>query len=157
MQGTPINITSNSSSYVVVKKLTQPITCSSSLNVSGYTTLLNNTTCMNNLNINGSLYCNSVNSAALNVSGVLTLGNSSALYLNNIVNTTSDSLLAIAQSVNQYSNSTTTGCDGSSPYYLLRIMQKDVSKDMVFGNLHMNAQNSYELIYIYLMMGRILA
>ena len=63
LQGTPTGYTSTSSTYVVVKQLTQPMTCLSSLNVSGYTTLLNNTTCMNNLNINGALYCSSVNSA----------------------------------------------------------------------------------------------
>jgi hypothetical protein len=43
------------------------------------------------------------------------------------------------------SNSTTTGCDGSSPYYLLRIMPDDVSKDMIFGNLIMHGQKSYNL------------
>ena len=63
LQGTPNGYTSTSATYVVVKQLTQPITCLSSLNVSGYTTLLNNTTCMHNLNINGTLYCSSVNSA----------------------------------------------------------------------------------------------
>ena len=51
LQGTTNGFTSTSSTNVVVKQLTQPITCLSSLNVSGYTTLLNNTTCMNNLNI----------------------------------------------------------------------------------------------------------
>ena len=51
--GTPNGITSTSSSYVVVKQLSQPITCSSSLNVSGYTTLSNNTTMNSSLNVNG--------------------------------------------------------------------------------------------------------
>ena len=45
------------------KQLTQSMTCPSSFNVSGYTTLLNNTTCMNNFNTNGAFYCSSINSA----------------------------------------------------------------------------------------------
>ncbi len=49
MLPTPENITTTSAlSYVVVKQLSQAITCMSSLNVSGYTTLNNNVTCMNN-------------------------------------------------------------------------------------------------------------
>ncbi len=35
----------------------------SSLNVSGFTTLFNNATCMSDLNINGALYCSSIDSA----------------------------------------------------------------------------------------------
>ena len=54
MMPTPANITTSTSlTYVVVKQLSQPITCMSSLNVSGTTTLNYNVTCMNNLNING--------------------------------------------------------------------------------------------------------
>ena len=72
--------------------------------------------CLNNLNIVGSLNVsnttilnnNATCGSTLNISGVLTLGNSSALFLNN-TNNTSNSLLAIAQTVNQYSNSSTTG------------------------------------------------
>ena len=63
MAPTPDNIlTSSSLSYVVLKNISQPMTCCSSLNVSGYTTLFSNATCMNNLNINGALYCSSINS-----------------------------------------------------------------------------------------------
>ena len=58
--GTPNGITSTSSSYVVVKQLSQPITCSSSLNVSGYTTLSNNTTMNSSLNVSGITTLNNV-------------------------------------------------------------------------------------------------
>ena len=50
--------TSSSPSYVILKNISQPMTCMSSLNVSGYTTLLNNVTCMSDLNINGVLRSN---------------------------------------------------------------------------------------------------
>ena len=59
---TPANITSNSSTYGVVTQLTQPITCMSSLNVSGYTSFNDNLSCMNKFNVNGALFCNSINS-----------------------------------------------------------------------------------------------
>ena len=96
--------------------LDNPSTCLSSLNISGVTTLLNNATCMNNLNIVGSLNVsnttilnnNATCGSTLNLVGLLTLGNNSGLYLNN-TNNTSNSLLAIAQTVIQYSNSSTTG------------------------------------------------
>ncbi len=52
--------TSTSPSYVILKNISQPMTCCSSLNISGYTTLFSNATCMNNLNINGALYCSSI-------------------------------------------------------------------------------------------------
>jgi hypothetical protein len=41
--------------------------------------------------------------------------------------------------------SSTPTCDGSAPYYVLRIMQDNVSKEMILGNLNMEAQESYQL------------
>ncbi len=58
--------TSTSPSYVILKNTSQPMICMSSLNVSGYTTLNNNATCVNNLNVNGALYCSSINSTTIN-------------------------------------------------------------------------------------------
>ena len=87
---TPANITTSTSlSYVAVKQLSQPITCMSSLNVSGYTTLndtiLNgNATCMGYLNINGALYCSSVNSSTTTelTSNLNSLSTNSILLIN---------------------------------------------------------------------------
>ena len=56
---------------------------------------------INNTIITGATTCNST----LNISNVLTLGSNSALYLNNA----SNSLLAVSQTVNQFSNSAITG------------------------------------------------
>ncbi len=60
-------ISINNLTYVVVKPLSQAITCTSSLNVSGYTTLINNVTCMNNLNINENLYSNTTSTLTDNL------------------------------------------------------------------------------------------
>ena len=37
--------TSSSPSYVILKNISQPMTCCSNLNISGYTTLFSNATC----------------------------------------------------------------------------------------------------------------
>ena len=86
---TPANITSNSSTYVVVTQLTQPITCFSSLNVSGYTSFNNDVTCMSNLTINGTLNCSSINasSTTLLTTNLNSLSTSSILSINNLNNT----------------------------------------------------------------------
>jgi hypothetical protein len=68
---TPNGITSTSTSYVVVGRLSQPITCVSSLNVSGVTTLSNATTCLSSLNVSGSLLCNSLTSINSTIPSIL--------------------------------------------------------------------------------------
>ncbi len=58
---TPSEIISTSTHwthYVVVTQLTQPITCCSSLNVSGLTKFLSNAPCIGDLYVNGVLRCN---------------------------------------------------------------------------------------------------
>jgi len=63
---TPNGISSASTSYVVVGRLSQPITCVSSLNVSGTTTLSNNATFLSSLNVSGNLTCSNINSPTIN-------------------------------------------------------------------------------------------
>ena len=78
MVPTPGNITTSSSmSYVVVKIISQPMTCMSSLNVSGYTTLINNVTCMSSLNVNDytTLIKKVTCMSSLNVGGAFTCDN----------------------------------------------------------------------------------
>ena len=104
LASTPYNITSSSSTYVVVTQISQPVTClsslnvsgnsnffnkatcHSSLNVSGYSSFLNDVTCMSNLSINGALKCdnqiignNATYLSSLNVSGLTTLSNNVTL------------------------------------------------------------------------------
>ncbi len=69
-------------------------TLSSSLNVSGYTTFNNNVSCMNNLNVNGALFCDSINSTttAILSNNLNNLSTSSILSISNL-NFTSTSLL----------------------------------------------------------------
>ena len=78
---TPNGITSTSTSYVVVGRLSQPITCNSSLNVSGVTTLSNNTTINGKLNVMGTntFQGASTHLSSLNVSGAFTCNALSAL------------------------------------------------------------------------------
>jgi len=85
LASTPSNITSNSSTYVVVTQLSQPITCFSSLNVNGYTTLNNNVTCKNNLTVDGALFCSSINSSTTTVlsSSLNSLSTYSSLNISN--------------------------------------------------------------------------
>ena len=95
---TPANITTSTSlSYVAVKQLSQPITCMSNLNVSGYTTLndtiLNgNATCMGYLNVNGVLYCSSVNSSTTTelTTNLNSLSTNSMLLINGHTTSTSN-------------------------------------------------------------------
>ena len=89
LASTPSNITSNSSTYVVVTKLSQPITCHSSLTVSGHTTLINNVTCMSNLNINGAIFCSSINSSTTSElsSNLNSLSSYSSLNISNLKTT----------------------------------------------------------------------
>ena len=70
-----ISGSTSSNSYVVVGRLSQPITCNSSLNVSGVTTLSNNTSINGTLNVMGS----STFQSSLNVSGAFTCNALSAL------------------------------------------------------------------------------
>jgi hypothetical protein len=62
---------STSTNYVVVTQLTQPITCFSSLNVSGYTKFSNNVTCMSSLNVSGTFTCNIINASNSTVPSIL--------------------------------------------------------------------------------------
>jgi hypothetical protein len=97
--------TSSSPSYVILKNISQPMTCMSSLNVSGYTTLFSNATCMNNLNINGALYCSSINSET--TLGLTNNLNSLSTYSNlNISNlqSTSTTIFNNLNSLSTYSN-----------------------------------------------------
>ena len=57
---TPNGIASASTSYVVVGQLSQPMTCKSSLNVSGITTLANDVSCLSSLNVSGTFSIGSV-------------------------------------------------------------------------------------------------
>jgi hypothetical protein len=68
---TPPDKPSTSANYVVVTQLTQPVTCCSSLNISGNTTMLNNATCMSSLNVNGTLTCNIINALNSTVPSIL--------------------------------------------------------------------------------------
>ena len=68
---TPPDKPSTSTNYVVVTQLTQPVTCCSSLNISGNTTMLNNATCMSSLNVNGPLTCNIINALNSTVPSIL--------------------------------------------------------------------------------------
>jgi hypothetical protein len=165
MVSTPNNITTSTSlTYVVVKQLSQPITCMSSLNVSGTTTLNYNVTCMNNLNINGALYCSSINSttttvltsnlnslssyAYLNISGLNNNINSlsSYSYLNisglnsNLNNFSSNSTLIINGHTTQISNLNSTSTtifnalNSLSSCSVLNVNSLNVSGTSVFNN-----------------------
>jgi hypothetical protein len=105
----------------------------SSLNVSGYTTLNNNVTCMNNLNINGALYCSSVNSATTtDLSNNL---NSLSTYSNlNISNlqSTSTTIFNNLNSLSTYSN--------------LNISNLQSTSTTIFNNL--NSLSSYSNLNI---------
>ncbi len=106
MAPTPSNITTSSSmSYVVVKNISQPMTCMSSLNVSGYTTLNNNVTCMNNLNINGAVFCSSINSSTTTVltANLNSLSTYSNLNISNL-QSTSTTIFNNLNSISTYSN-----------------------------------------------------
>ena len=72
-----------------IPNLNNPCTFISTLFVSGTSIFQNASTC----------------NSTLNISNVLTLGSNSGLYLNNA----SNSLLAVSQAVNQFSNSAITG------------------------------------------------
>ena len=97
--------TSSSPSYVILKNISQPMTCMSSLNVSGYTTLFSNATCMNNLNINGALYCSSINSeTTLGLTNNLnSLSTYSYLNISNL-QSTSTTIFNNLNSLSTYSN-----------------------------------------------------
>ena len=66
---------------VVLKTISQPMTCQSELNVSGLTTLSNNTTLVSSLNVSGltTLSNNTTLVSSLNVSGLTTLSNNTTL------------------------------------------------------------------------------
>ncbi len=102
---TPGNITSNSTHYVVVTQLSQPITCFSALNISGYTTLDNNVTCKSNLTIGGSLFCSSINSSTTTVlsSDLNILSTSSYLNISNL-QSTSNTIISNLNSISAYSS-----------------------------------------------------
>jgi len=91
---TPNGISSTSSSYVVVGRLSQPITCVSSLNVSGYTSFQNATTCLSSINISGYTTLQNATTclSSLNVGGNFTCNLLSAL------NTTVPSILLTTSS-----------------------------------------------------------
>ena len=105
LASTPGYITSTSSTYVVVTQLTQPITCVSSLNVSGYTKFLNNVTCLSSLNINGTLNCNTINSSTIN-----NLSSYSNLNISNLITTTN----SIFSNLNTMLNINSLHVSGSS-------------------------------------------
>ena len=146
LASTPANITSNSSSYVVVTKLSQPITCHSSLTVSGHTTLINNVTCMSNLNINGAIFCSSINSSttselssnlnslssysSLNISN---LQSTSTTIFNNLNNASTYSSLNIS---NLQSTSTTilNNLNSLSSCSILNVNSLNVSGISIFNN-----------------------
>jgi len=148
LASTPANITSNSSSYVVVTKLSQPITCHSSLTVSGHTTLINNVTCMSNLNINGAIFCSSINSSttselssnlnslssysSLNISN---LQSTSTTIFNNLNNLSSNSSLNIS---NLQSTSTTifNNLNNLSSNSSLNISNLQSTSTTIFNNLN---------------------
>ena len=58
---------SSSPSYIVIRKVNNALTCLSSLNVSGVSSFINNSTFMSNLNVNGIINCNSVKYASTQV------------------------------------------------------------------------------------------
>jgi hypothetical protein len=105
LASTPSNITSNSSTYVVVTQLSQPITCFSSLNVNGYTTLNNNVTCKNNLTVDGALFCSSINSSTTTVlsSSLNSLSTYSSLNISNLPST-SNTIFSNLNSISAYSS-----------------------------------------------------
>ena len=98
--------TSSSPSYVILKNISQPMTCMSSLNVSGYTTLNNNATCMSNLNVNGDFYCTSINSTTINN---LTVNVSKRMTIGDDIYNFSDSSLEVNKNITVRNNIT----DGS--------------------------------------------
>ena len=85
---TPNGITSTSSSYVVLKNISQPMICQSSFNVSSMTTLSNNTTIDSSLNVSGiTIFSNNTTiSGILNVSGNSNFNNS--VTINSSLNVT---------------------------------------------------------------------
>jgi hypothetical protein len=105
LASTPGNITSNSTHYVVVTQLSQPITCFSSLNVSGYTTFNNNVTCKSNLTVDGALFCSSINSSTTTVlsSRLNSLSTYSYLNISNL-QSTSNTIFSNLNSISTYSN-----------------------------------------------------
>ena len=78
----------------------------SSLNVSGYTTLNNNATCMSNLNVNGDFYCTSINSTTINN---LTVNVSKRMTIGDDIYNFSDSSLEVNKNITVRNNIT----DGS--------------------------------------------
>ncbi len=66
---------------VVVNQLSQPITCMSTINVSGYTVLNNNITCMNNLNIKGYLFSSITSILTNNVNSLSTYSDTKSLQI----------------------------------------------------------------------------
>ena len=100
MLPTPENITTSSAlTYVVVKQLSQPITCMSNLNVSGYTTLNNNVTCVGNLSVNGVLYSSTTTNLNNNLNSISSYSN---LNISNIQSTST----TIFNNLNSFSTST---------------------------------------------------
>ena len=93
--------TSSSPSYVILKNISQPMTCMSSLNVSGYTTLNNNATCMSNLNVNGDFYCTSINSTTINN---LTVNVSKRMTIGDDIYNFSDSSLEVNKNITVRNN-----------------------------------------------------
>jgi hypothetical protein len=150
--------TSSSPSYVILKNISQPMTCMSSLNVSGYTTLFSNATCMNNLNINGALYCSSINSETS--TSIFNNLNSLSTYSNlNISNlqSTSTTIFNNLNSLSTYSNlnisnlqSTSTSIfnnlNSLSTYSYLNISNLQLTSTTIFNNL--NSLSTYSNLNI---------
>ena len=147
MISTPDNITTSTSlSYVVIKNISQPMTCMSSLNVSGYTTLNNNVTCMNNLNVNGILTCSSINSTTINN---LTLNISKKTTIGSNINNFDDSSLEVNKNLIIRNNVT----NGSSillqtgTYYDASYILMEEGKDMTIStSINSTSQSMLNLI-----------
>jgi hypothetical protein len=157
LASTPSNITSNSSTYVVVTQLSQPITCFSSLNVNGYTTLNNNVTCKNNLTVDGALFCSSINSSTTTVlsSSLNSLSTYSSLNISNL-QSTSNTIFSNLNSISAYSSlnisnlqSTSTtilnNLNSLSSCSILNVNNLNVSGTSIFNNDVTANSNLYAL------------
>jgi len=160
---TPNGISSTSSSYVVVGRISQPMTCSSLLNVSGYTTLNNNTTINSSLNVSGYTTLNNkiTCTSSLNVSGYTTLNNNttvigslnvSGTFMVGTINATSQFVFAVSDgfswlgtSYNVYDTHISLFKNGSANYSINR----GTANSHLFGDtsgtayLNLNGTNNY--------------
>jgi hypothetical protein len=116
----------------------------SSLNVSGYTTLNNNVTCMNNLNINGGIFCSSINSSTTTV--LTTNLNSLSTYSNlNISNlqSTSTTIFNNLNSISTYSNLNISNLQSTSTTILNNLNSLSSCSTLNVNNLNVSGTSIF--------------